>query len=167
VKNKGLTLVELLFLLVLFALFGALLIPAVKVHGGRVAHHVSCSSNLKQIGTLAEIYRKNFGGRNNEVPDALGAAWHQSLIDNVSQNRDTWLLQCPQEGKQESCPDYRGPSRDSNRYRAKEILAGDKIFNHGNPSENGINALTAGWQVLRIRPGDQARWEQFIAGTRE
>jgi prepilin-type N-terminal cleavage/methylation domain-containing protein len=173
-KNRGFTLVELLIVIVIIAILAALLLPALT-EAIRAAKETQCTSNLKQIGTLAEIYRKNFGGPNYEVPDALGVAWHQRIIDKVSENNDTAVFQCPLEGSSATAPDFRGPKNNMNVakfYMSQDPVAGDKIdmsgqTNHGDPVKYGVNALTKGYQVLKITQGDTARWNKYTSGTTE
>lgn len=101
------------------------------------------------------------------MPLETGVAWHQRLIDTVSENRDTAIFQCPMEGSSATAPDFRGPSRDANAARPSDPIAGDKLDNHGDPDRYGVNALTMGYRVLKITRGDAARWADYLGKTRE
>jgi hypothetical protein len=129
---------------------------------------------------MAEIYRKNFGGPDYLIPGddprVLGAAWHQQIIDFVSDNRDNSCWQCPLEGRDGSFgTDYRGPAMDPNprwNYKLQDAIAGDKVYpgnqtNHGDAARRGVNALTKGYQVLKITSNDTVRWRQFLYGTKD
>lgn len=112
-------------------LLGLALIPLLLIIFARMQNQVdrgNCLSQLKMIGTLTEIYRKNFGGLNSQYPTETGAQFHLKLISTVSELNDNAIFQCPSEGKYSaSGTDYRGPMKDANTLRAAEPLAGDRL----------------------------------------
>jgi prepilin-type N-terminal cleavage/methylation domain-containing protein len=167
-RAAGFSLVELLIVIIIIAILAALLLPALTA-AMRSAKETQCVSNLRQIGTLAEIYRKNFGGANNELPNGRGAQFHMKLIQTVAENGDPAIFECPLEGLP-GYPDYRGPSKNLNAassYKSSDAIAGDKIGNHGDVNESGVSALTKGYQVLKVLPGEALRWKNFTDGTSE
>lgn len=141
----------------------------VEYEGCRGARETRCTSNLKQIGMMAEIYRRDFGGPNYEVPSEAGVRWHWKLIRTVSENQDTSLWQCPTEGRPDTVPDYRGPAPrfGIRQYLSTDPIAGDKLDNHGDGAKHGVYALTKGYQVFKITTGDASRWQEYLLGTSE
>ena len=64
VQKKSFTLIELLVVIAIIAILAAMLLPALgKVQG--VAKRANCAGNLKQIGSLMNIYRNDY---NDVVP---------------------------------------------------------------------------------------------------
>jgi prepilin-type N-terminal cleavage/methylation domain-containing protein len=174
-RRAGFTLVELLIVILIIAVLAAFLVPALiaAIHS---AKETQCASNLRQIGTLAEVYRKNFGGPNNELPDVLGRDFHLKMINTCSENKDNALYQCPLEGLTTTYPDYRGPTKNLNAaasYRSVDPIAGDKIdagtgmTNHGDPFKLGVNALTKGFAVIAITRNDAVRWQSYQDCTQD
>jgi prepilin-type N-terminal cleavage/methylation domain-containing protein len=178
-RSRGFTLVELLIVIVVIAILAGLLLPAL-VEAIYSARETSCANNLRQVGTLAEVYRKSFGAPAYQLPGEdpadLGAGWHLKLIDRVSENKDNSVWQCPLEGGTSAVgTDYRGPAKNPNvaaNYRLQEAIAGDKVYggnmtNHGEADRRGANVLTKGYQVLKITSEDAARWQAFLSGTKD
>lgn len=160
--KKGFTLVELLIVIVIIAILAALLLPAVT-KAIEAAKETQCLNNLAQIGRLAELYRKNYGGTNYNIPEDTGQNWHAKMRSTVVENNDNALFECPLEGSSgDGVIDYRGPAQNPNsaaNYEMKEPIAGDRLNNHGT-SERAVNALTKGYQVIKI-PETDAKWTDY------
>ena len=156
--RKGFTLIELLIVIVIIAILAALLLPAIT-EAIRAAKETQCLNNLGQIGRLAEMYRKNFGGMKYMLPaqpdgsPATGRAWLDLIRTTVVDGQDYALFQCPLAGPSSGIT-YHGPKLDVNKssaYRMKQPIVGDPDGEHGSPTTTfGINALTKAYQVVKL-----------------
>jgi len=156
--GRGFTLIELLIVIVIIAILAALLLPAIT-EAIRAAKETQCLNNLGQIGRLAELYRKNFGGLKYMLPaqgdgsPLTGRPWLDLIRTTVVDNADMALFRCPLAGTSGGIT-YLGPKLDVNKasaYRMKQPIGGDPDGEHGSPtSEFGINALTKGYQVIKL-----------------
>jgi prepilin-type N-terminal cleavage/methylation domain-containing protein len=94
-KEKGFTLIELLVVIAIIALLMAILMPALaKVRNKAKA--VACQSNLKQWGTIFEMYTNDNDGYFEEgwtVDVKCGDRWFDLLRPYFGDNND--ILFCP------------------------------------------------------------------------
>ena len=167
-KTSGLSKVEVLVMIVVLAALAALVVPAL-VEAIRAAKITQCTSNLKQIGTLAEIYRKTFGGQSFELPDVTGRARFMDYLKKyASENQDDSVFTCP--AAESASADYRWIGLDAdtgNGYPKLTLLTladrcpGGKTQHYGDNTKYGINALTKGYQVTTITDQD-SRWKQVL-----
>jgi prepilin-type N-terminal cleavage/methylation domain-containing protein len=164
-RRKGFTLVELLIVIVIIAILAALLLPAITA-ALLAAKETQCVNSLAQIGRLAELYRKNYGSNQFLLPTETGSAWHTKLKTTVGQN-DNALWECSVLGSPGNI-DYMGPANNVNgpTYTLKNPIAGDLTTNHPAPttSEQNVNALTKGYQVIRITQ-PMAEWTKYTDGS--
>jgi prepilin-type N-terminal cleavage/methylation domain-containing protein/prepilin-type processing-associated H-X9-DG protein len=68
-RRRGFTLIEILIVIAIIALLGAILFPVfarVRENGRRI----SCASNLKQLGTAFQMYTQDYNGRMPGASDA-------------------------------------------------------------------------------------------------
>lgn len=138
-----------------------------------------CAHNLANLCRLLEIYRRDHGGGNYELPVETGEAFWMKLVatgvidsSTPSNPTDAVVLQCPVEGNRDTVPDYRGPRLNVNvpkNYRARDPTGGDKVFggrtNHGNADKEGVNVLTKGSQVFQINSMTEADWKNYLEKT--
>lgn len=99
-----------------------------------------CQINLKQIGTLMEVYRKDRGGENYSLPDATGSQFIREL-KQVASSDAVHLFDCPVGGT------LRGPSKNLNA--AKNYSARDAILVCVHP-DGSLICLTKSYQVRTI-----------------
>jgi hypothetical protein len=136
------------------------------------SRRAGCASNLKRIGELADIYRKNgFDGDAYYVPgvypEHLGSAWHWRLINTLAPS-DMNIFQCPVERNRSTIVDYRGPARDPNSSDTRvEYFAGDRLDNHGDRRARGVNSLTRYFQVVTLTADDPIRWAAYLSSTKD
>ncbi len=167
--EPGFTLVELLIVIVIIAILAALLIPAIEA-AIFAARETQCLRNLNQIGTMLEIYRKDFGSRLYLLPEATGRDFHRKLRSAVADAGANDLWECPLEGDvtDPTQVDYRGPASNVNRagnFRPIDPIAGDEPGNHGDPTRHGVQILTKDRRVIKILSGETADWGNFLAKT--
>jgi len=165
----GFTLVELLIVIVIIAILAALLIPAIEaaLFAARETH---CLRNLNQIGTMLEIYRKDFGSRQYLLPETTGRDFHRKLRSTVADSGANDLWECPLEGDATDPlqVDYRGPVSNVNRsgsFRPIDPIAGDEPSSHGDPARYGVQVLTKDRRVFRILSTESADWNNFLSKT--
>ncbi len=70
-SRPGFTLVELLVVIAIIGVLVALLLPAVQIVRAR-ARYTQCTSHLRQVGLLTQMYRDVHGGRFPHPIDDLG-----------------------------------------------------------------------------------------------
>ena len=151
--RSGFTLVELVVIVVVvLAVLVALVVPAL-VEAHRTSKINQCMSNLKQIGTLSEVYRKSFGGEGFDLPSERGGAWLIKIRTFLSDNQDNSVFKCPAAGTAPDVIDYRGPKAyedPSSRYPRFDIpiladkCPGGKTQHYGDNKKYGVNALAKG-----------------------
>ena len=86
-RRRGMTLVEILIVIVIMAMLIAILLPAVQ-SVRETARKAQCANNLKQIGT-AYLQRVTMGGTVNVE------SWNVDLLPYMQQNAS--VLICPSE----------------------------------------------------------------------
>ncbi len=91
-KGKGLTLVELLIVLVILAALGALLYPAL-MNAREAGRQATCMSNLKQIGLALQMYLQDWGTGVCEIANFGLPPSLLHLFPHYAKSKD--IFKCP------------------------------------------------------------------------
>jgi hypothetical protein len=116
-----------------------------------------CRGQLKDIGAHSEIYRLNFGGPDQNLPENVGLDYFVELKRTLEMGDDgSDLFKCPEGGKR------RGPAKDINV--AKNYADSDPIVVCEHP-DGTLRALTRGYRVVEIRKEDEEQYKRALEGT--
>lgn len=91
--KRGFTLIELLVVIAIIAILAAILFP-VFARARETARSSSCLSNLKQLGTAAQLYIQDFDGRFFPGGQNVGIT-PRDRLDPYTKNTRIWV--CPSE----------------------------------------------------------------------
>ena len=152
-RNQGLTLLEVLVVIVLIGILAALLLPSIHVHG-HPNRKIACANNLRQLYTLGTVYASTHHG---EWPTATGEnLWlsFTKMVPPLIEPEHASLLHCDladdELGTDET--NYRGPLLPWKKLTGGDVLAADREGNHGDGES--INVLFKEGTVLEATPGD-------------
>src|SRR5215831_7876775 len=110
---------------VVIGILAALLLPAIAraTERDRVT---SCANNLRQLWTLQNVYRSQFGGKDQDLPTETGAAFWLKLTQTnppLIDPSEAEVFLCPAHGmSQNGACDYLGPA-----VPAKTLKLGDPV----------------------------------------
>lgn len=151
-RRAGITLVEMLVILMVAGLIFALL-PAItsgRNHGYR--RTVPCANNLSQLWKMEQVYMASRGGRMKRFPAETGGAFWLKLNETTPPLiEDTCLdiFLCPVTGNApvKGETDYLGPAVDVNTLKDGDWVGADRVGNHG---KDGGNALRKSGDVVEL-----------------
>ena len=156
-NNRGLTLLEVLAILVVIAILGTLLLPLCC--GVRPARRASCQNNLHHLHVLGTVYAKS---HHSEWPKATGKSlWlsFRTMTPPLIEPDHAAILHCDVQDH-DLGPDqtnYRGPRVPFTDLKGNEPLAADAEGNHG--EGEGFYVLFKNGSVQNASPGD-ALWKK-------
>src|SRR5690242_9553375 len=92
--HRGFTLIELLVVIAIIAILAAILFP-VFAQAREKARQTACVSNLKQIGTAAQMYAQDFDEHlpGTELGEDDGEYFWIEMLAPYTKNRD--IFSCP------------------------------------------------------------------------
>ncbi len=168
--SSGLTLIELLVILAVFALLVALLIPRLR-QSKEVADRIQCNNNLKQIGLAFRVWEgdnhdkfpmavSQTNGGTMEFVTGANAFRHFQVMSNEMST--PWVLSCPADVRQDHLlattfgpPDAKHKVQflnnsnlsffvgvDADQTNPQMVLSGDCNITNGTTVQNGILKLT-------------------------
>ena len=92
VKKTGFTLMEILIVMIIIALFTAILFPSLK-KSKQMAARTNCASNLRQFGFAYQLYAADYGGRFPNIALSLYANPENCIYDRYIKNAKVFW--CP------------------------------------------------------------------------
>src|SRR5574341_1411621 len=131
-NNRGLTLLEVLVIIVVIGILASLLLPSIG-GGCRPNRTIACASNLQQLYKLGTVYASSHKGA---WPDATGEDLWLSFtrtIPPLIEADHVSLLSCPLRDEEAAAGEchYRGPRRPWAKLGPNDVLAADREGNHG------------------------------------
>ena len=157
-NRKGITLLELLVIIVVIGLLAALLLPSGR--HGHCNRSQFCKSNLLQLYTVGTIHAAQHKGQRAEpkgenywfsftktTPPLIGAD-HRSILACPVRDEELESGQC----------DYRGPIVPWKQLKPTDPIAADRPGNHG-PGEP-VYVLFKDGRVMEVAL-DDPRWKQW------
>jgi len=152
-NNKGLTLLEVVVIIVVIGILACLVLPSAHHPGIRQSRKTACAQNLRQLYQLATVYSSQHQGewlQPGEEGLWLGLARTQPPLIEPE-----WLevLLCPVLGESEpgDC-DFRASRLPYPGLAKDDVLGADKEGNHG--EEYGGNVLLKDGSVQEVERKD-------------
>lgn len=174
-RERGLTLIEVVVVVVIIFILAVLLLPAVAQPRGRGGKKRDCVNNLKQLGTSMLLYVDRFGS-GKSYPRGSGSAFWDALR-NVPTPATSILLDndglfvCKMKGTNPSqtAMDYTGPRASwfppaDELKAASRLIAADLPTNHDPGGKGDINVLFFDGHVETAQYGT-ALWDQAARDT--
>jgi prepilin-type N-terminal cleavage/methylation domain-containing protein len=164
-RERGLTLVELFVVMVIIAVFAAMIIPASTLNKAR-AYRIQCVNNLKQTGLAFRLWEPNgdkypmktseTNGGTMEFTSGLNAWRHFQVMSNELSTPK--VIICPSEESRMPATNFTFLANsnvsyfvgiDATETDPQGFLSGDRNLTNGTPIKNGILEVSsnqpAGW----------------------
>jgi type II secretory pathway pseudopilin PulG len=149
-NHRGLTLLEVVVIVVVIAILAGLIVPPFCGEGMRRAKATNCAHNLGQLYKLGTVYASTHKGEwPSETGDDLWLSFTKTvppLIDATTIE----ILACPVLGEEIRPGEthYRGPQLPWSKLKSSDPLGGDKVGNHGDGV--GGNVLYKDGSVMEL-----------------
>jgi hypothetical protein len=156
--QKGLSLLEVLVIVIVIGILAALLLPVYEGGGCHLPKTSICSKNLSQLYKIGTAYAASHRG---QWPDPQKANYWVAFTKTsppLIEPEGLSILSCP--AREEQLPDecdYRGPIVPWNKLSPSDPIAADRPGNH---EGRGINVLFKDGSVMEVEL-DDPRWKRW------
>ena len=160
--RRGLTLLEIAVVAVIFALLVAILLPAIArpIKGGA---HGNCGANLSQMVKAMYNYSISCEPIGSFPREPLGGKWWL-VLHKSGDIDDPRVFMCPVRAQVTPISmDYRGPATNPNGEVANHVIGCDRSQNH---AEGPLNYVEKSGEVHRT-PLDSDKWRTAQQQTRD
>ena len=164
--EAGITLVEVMVIIVVLGIAMAVLLPTMGHH--RQPGPVRCANNLSQLWKMENVYMASRGGRMKLFPAETGGQFWLKLNSTTPPLIEDSTLEiffCPVRGggAVKGKTDYLGPASDVNEFPEDAFIGGDKPGNHDDYATGSGYVVRKSGDVLEL---EDTEYDDFVRACR-